>query len=87
MNDVVGRRTAVWDAGWEIPDIARAQIIYESLSGFVDCIESDGSVEDQRPFVGLMPVQLTVCIGLKAHIDACHCSGDRELVDIPMQNS
>lgn len=74
--DVVGH------AGGEEPDVALLQVVDEGAAGFVDGGDAHGAVEDETPFVGLVPVEFAVGVGLEVHVDASEGCGDWEVVDV-----
>ena len=68
------------DPAGEKPDVSRLQVVLEGFACFVDGVQADGAVEDDGPFVGGVPVQFAVCVGLETHVHASHVFGDRELL-------
>ena len=60
------------------PNVARLQVVDERLTSFVDGCDTDGTIEDQTPFVGLVPVELSIGMRLEAHVNSSHlgCNGE-----------
>ena len=69
---------------WEIPQIARTDIIDESASLFVDSGNASVSGDHVRPFGLFMPVHLADATWCRAHVDSGELSGHSPLLPVPL---
>ena len=60
------------DAGREVPEVAGDEIVNEAFTVLVHRGNAGTASHDEGPFVGAMPVELAVGVGLETHVYARH---------------
>lgn len=80
LDPLVERLDVVRHPGREEPHVTGADIIDKARAARVDRRHPHAALEDQRPLVGRVPVQLAVRVRTQAHVDARHGRGAGEHV-------